>query len=72
MNFFNTGLIFTLEVFILCRKVYQEGLETREFQYTFLLIYSNQLSYLQLIAVLVYKSSPFLNETHLDAVRGLI
>ena len=35
----------------------REGTEDREF-FIYLLIYSNKLAYLQLITVLVYRSSP--------------
>ena len=50
MRFFNTVLIFTPAVFILCKKMGPERTGGREFWYTYLLIYdSNKLAYLQLI-----------------------
>ena len=56
--FFNTCLIFTPEVFILCKKERgPRGPETVNFWYNYLSIYSNELAYLQLITVSVYGSS---------------
>ena len=57
MNFFNTGLIFTPEVVILCKKTMaREGAGDHKFL-IYLLIYSNRLAYLELITVLAYRSS---------------
>ena len=56
----NTCLIFTPEIFIRCKKVWgarEPG--AVNFWYTYLLMYSKKLAYLQLITVLVYRSSPY-------------
>ena len=55
-DFFNTGRIFTLEVFIQ-KGVEPEGSGGRKGLYTYLLIYSMKLTYLLLTTVLVYGSS---------------
>ena len=57
-NFFDTSLIFTPELAILCKKnMASEKAENREFL-IYLLIYSNKLTYLQLGAVLVHGRIP--------------
>ena len=53
MNFFNTALIFTPEVVILCKKTMApEGAEDGELLIC-LLIYSNKFAYLQLTILLI-------------------
>ena len=57
-NFFDTSLIFTPELAILCKKnMASEKAENREFL-IYLLIYSNKLTYLQLGAVQVHGRIP--------------
>ena len=62
-NFYSTVLTFTPEIFHRCKQVLSlRKPGTANCSYTYSLMYSSKLAYLQLITVLVYGSSPLKNQ----------